>query len=82
MEARCIGDAQAAWYFVSPDFAEYRYDEINGVFPELTIRGGGSGSMQILHIPFALNGWYVYCRFTNGFGSGDSQPAQINVYPD
>ena len=82
MQAKSIGDAQAVWFFVSPELVEYRYDEINGVFPELIVRGGGSESMQILNIPYELNGWYVFCRFTNAFGSGDSQPAQINVYPD
>ena len=82
MQANTLDEAVAAWIFVSPEFVDYRYDEINTVFPELIVRDGGSRSMQILNIPYELDGWYCYCHFTNGIGSADSQPAQIRVYSD
>ena len=82
MQANTLDEAAAAWIFVSPDLIDYRYDEINTVFPGLIVRDGGSRSMQILNIPYELDGWYCYCHFTNGVGSADSQPAQIRVYPD
>lgn len=82
MQANTLSEAAAAWIFVSPDFVDYRYDTINTVFPGLTVRDGGSRSMQILNIPYELDGWYCYCHFTNGVGSADSKPAQIRVYPD
>ena len=82
MQANTLDEAVAAWIFVSPDFVDYRYDEINTVFPDLIVRDGGSRSMQILNIPYELDGWYCYCHFYNGVGTADSQPAQIRVYPD
>ncbi len=82
MQANTLGEAAATWIFVSPDFVDYPYDQINTVFPELIVRDGDSRSMHILNIPYELDGWYCYCHFYNGVGTADSQPAQIRVYPD
>lgn len=70
----------AEWHFVSPDGRwDLVYTDAQKLFPTLTIINGYAKDMTLDNIPVALNGWQVYCRFTNSSGSADSGFARITV---
>ncbi len=70
----------ARWRFLSPDGkTDLQYDEIGDMFPGLQVLQGQYDSMKLVNIPYELNGWRFYCRFTNKIGSTDSAPAMVTV---
>lgn len=70
----------ARWRFLSPDGqTDLQYDEIGDRFPGLQVLQGQYDSMKLVNIPYELNGWRFYCRFTNKIGSTDSAPAMVTV---
>ncbi len=70
----------AVWHFVSPDGkTDIPYDEINEKFPTLDVWHGMYSTMKLNNIPLELNGWSVYCRYTNNNGSTDTKSALITV---
>ena len=70
----------AEWHFVSPDGArDLTYAQASHDFYSLKITGGNTKDMTLSNIPAELNGWKVYCRFSNDFGSADSAAALITV---
>ena len=46
---------------------------------DVIIIGGGAKDLTLTNIPAALNGWKVYCRFTNAYGSTDTKTATISI---
>lgn len=73
----------AVWHFVSPDGqTDLSYDAMATYFPTLEIIGGMYSSMQLKDIPLTLNGWKVYCRYTNDNGSVSSGSALLSVLPN
>ncbi len=71
---------QAEWHFVSPDGNDdIVYSEINAQFPDLVVVEGFSGTTHLIRIPPEMNGWKVYCRFSNNYGSVDTDLACIYV---
>ncbi len=72
----------AVWHFVSPDGNtdwEYSSKDLAAKFPYLKISGGMYSSMQLENIPVDMNGWRVYCRFSNDSGYVDTKSASISV---
>ncbi len=72
----------AVWHFVSPDgqtYWEYSSKELAGKFPGLKIEGGMYSSMHVSNIPLDMNGWRVYCRYSNSAGYVDTSSATISV---
>ena len=70
----------AVWHFVSPDGAtDLSYEEAQKKFPEMQILNGMYSQMQLKNIPFELNGWKVYCRYSNRSGYSDTDTATITV---
>ena len=70
----------ARWRFLSPDgTTDLQYDEVGDRFPGLIIQQGQFDSMKLSNIPYELNGWHFYCRFTNKVGSTDSGIATVTV---
>ena len=70
----------AEWHFISPDgYRDLVYTEAEREFPTLKILNGYAKDMTLDTIPAALNGWRVYCRFSNSAGSADSGSALITV---
>jgi glucan biosynthesis protein len=49
------------------------------MFPDLKIKNGEFDAMQLSNIPADLNGWRVYCRFSNKAGAVDTEMATITV---
>ena len=45
----------------------------------LEIKNGEFDAMQLSNIPADLNGWRVYCRFSNKAGAVDTEMATITV---
>ena len=73
----------AVWHFVSPDSqTDLSYDAMATYFPTLEIIGGMYSSMQLKNIPLTLNGWKVYCRYSNDLGSVSTGSALISVLPN
>ena len=70
----------AEWHFVSPDgTSDLDYAQAQKKFATLKIVGGDTKDLTLDKIPAELNGWKVYCRFTNNAGSADSGSALITV---
>ena len=78
--ARHTGAQLARWHFVSPDGqTDVQYDEAAKMFPDLIIKNGEYDTMQLKNIQSDLNGWRVYCRFSNKAGAVDTEMATITV---
>ena len=74
------GAIWAVWHFVSPDSVrDLSYSDAAAAFPTLQIINGDRPTMQLKSIPTALNGWKVYCRFSNNIGYTDTAVATITV---
>ena len=70
----------AAWHFVSPDAqTDLDYKEAAERFTGLQIVNGDKGNLQLKNIPAELNGWKVYCEYSNNFGSVKTDSALITV---
>ena len=81
--ARHTGAQLARWHFVSPDGqTDVQYDEAAKMFPDLIIKNGEYDTMQLKNIQSDLNGWRVYCRFSNKAGAVDTEMATITVTAD
>ena len=71
---------RAIWHFVSPDRSQdIEYTEAAQKFSGLDIIDADTGSLVLKNIPESLNGWSVYCRFSNAIGSSDTDRATITV---
>jgi hypothetical protein len=77
--ARHDGAYWAEWHFVSPDGRDITYNDAKEVFPSLTITGGDQGTLKLGNIPAELNGWKVYCKFSNNAGAVNTDTAAITV---
>ena len=78
--ARYENAVWAVWHFVSPDGqTDLTYEEASQLFPTLEIINGMYSTMKLRNIPAELNGWRVYCRYTNKFGDMDTKSALITV---
>ena len=72
----------AEWHFISPDgYRDLVYTDAQREFPSLKIINGYAKDMTLDAIPLSLNGWRVYCRFSNNWGSANSGSALITVVP-
>ena len=70
----------AEWHFVSPDGSrDLDYLQAQKEFTALKIVNGYTKDMTLENIPAELNGWKVYCRFSNDAGSANTAPALITV---
>ncbi len=70
----------AEWHFVSPDGRrDLNYTQAAAEFHGLTMTGGNSSVLKLSTIPSSLNGWSVYCRFTNNNGGANTTRAGITV---
>ncbi len=70
----------AEWHFVSPDgTTDVGYITAQVLFPTLKIINGYAKDMTLENIPSELNGWKVYCRFSNANGYTDTATASLTV---
>ncbi len=70
----------AVWHFVSPDGqTDMTYEAAAERFPTMEIVNGMYSTMTLKNVPADLNGWRVYCRYTNKTGSADTKTALITV---
>lgn len=72
----------AVWHFLSPDGqTDYDYKQAKEEFEGLQIIDGNFSHMVLKKIPYSLNGWRVYCEYTNNNGSSRTDTATITVVP-
>ena len=70
----------AVWHFVSPDGqTDMTYEAAEKYFPELDVVNGMYSTMTLKNCPIELNGWSVYCRYSNDAGYVDTKRAVITV---
>ena len=70
----------AEWRFVTPNGSrDINYVEAQKEFPTLTIINGHTKDLKLETIPLSLNGWKVYCRFSNNYGTTNTNTALITV---
>lgn len=72
----------AVWHFVSPDGqTDMTYIGAQEEFKPVEIINGMYSTMHLKNIPYSLNGWRVYCRYSNSNGSVNTKAATITVIP-
>lgn len=70
----------AVWHFLSPDGqTDLTYEAAQKKFDTMEIINGMYSTMQLKNIPYAANGWRVYCRYSNNNGYTDTKTALITV---
>ncbi len=70
----------AVWHFMSPDGSQdIDFREINKTFPTLEVVNGGTAVLQLKSIPEEMDGWRVYCAFTNDAGAVNTSSALLTV---
>ena len=73
----------AEWHFVSPDGTQdLDYLQAQNAFPTMKVINGYAKDLTLDAIPQTLNGWKVYCRFSNDAGSVNTTSALITVLYD
>ena len=70
------------WVFVAPGGAEYTVDEFVVNFPKSAISGSDTTSMTIYNVSPDMNGWSVYCIFSNGSRAVWTNQAWLYVRSD
>ena len=79
-EAGYVNAIWAVWHFVSPDGStDMTYEKAIKVFPSVQIVDGMYSTMKLSNVSYNLNGWKVYCRYSNNNGYSDTTPATITV---
>ena len=70
----------ATWHFVSPDGQkDFDYGQIGVEFPYLTVLNGMYSNLELQNVPENMNGWRVYCRYSNDIGAVNTEKATITV---
>lgn len=78
--AKSEGATRAIWHFVNADRTQdIEYTEAAQTFSGLNVIDGDTGTLILKNIPESLNGWRVYCHFSNAIGSSDTDSADITV---
>lgn len=72
----------AVWHFVSPDGqTDLTYIGAQEQFKPVEIIDGMYSTLHLKNIPYSLNGWRVYCKYSNSNGSAVTKMALITVIP-
>ena len=80
--ARADNATSLIWHLVSPDGkTDITYDMASSYFSQLSISGGKETTLRLSNVPAGMNGWHVYCRFSNNYGSVSSGQAIVSVNP-
>jgi hypothetical protein len=75
--------SKSVWHFVSPDGkTDVNYSKIAKTFPNLDVSGGSGNTLKLGNIPYAMDGWSVYCRYSNGDDNyAKTEPVSLTVIP-
>ena len=72
----------AVWHFVSPDGqTDLTYVGAQEQFKPVEILNGMYSDLHLKNIPYSMNGWKVYCKYSNANGSAITKTALITVIP-
>lgn len=72
----------AVWHFVDPSgLIDLTYWEMAFYFPDLGIENGMYSNLHLYNIPYSVNGWRVYCEYSNNVGSVKTDLALLTVIP-
>ncbi len=83
VSARYSNAIWAVWHFVSPDGTrDMTYEEMSRLVPTMSVENGMYSDMTLRNVTLGLNGWKVYCRYSNNDGFTNTAMAYITVYPD
>ena len=83
VSARYINAIWAVWHFVSPDGTrDMTYEEMSRLVPTMSVEDGMYSDMTLRNVTLGLNGWKVYCRYSNNDGYTNTAMAYITVYQD
>ena len=83
VSARYSNAIWAVWHFVSPDGTrDMTYEEMSRLVPTMSVENGMYSDMTLRNVTLGLNGWKVYCRYSNNDGYTNTAMAYITVYQD
>ncbi len=83
VSARYSNAIWAVWHFVSPDGTrDLTYDEMSRLVPTMSVENGMYSDMTLRNVTLGLNGWKVYCRYSNNDGYTNTAMAYVTVYQD
>ena len=83
VSARYSNAIWAVWHFVSPDGTrDLTYEEMSRLVPTMSVENGMYSDMTLRNVTLGLNGWKVYCRYSNNDGYTNTSMAYITVYQD
>lgn len=77
--ARADNCDEYEWTFVNPSGREYTPSQAKSKLSGLKYSGDTTEKLKLSNIPYSMDGWSVYCTFTNANGSIDSRAATIYV---
>ncbi len=67
------------WIFVDPNGNGYTIEQMKEMFPNLKLNGTDDTNFFIGNLPEELNQWKVFCRFTKGEETEETDAAAIHV---
>ena len=73
------GYSELAWSFVSPDEKTVTVQEFRTLFPYAVVEGENTITLKVRNLSTAMNGWSVFCAFTNGEEEIDTTLAFLYV---
>lgn len=73
------GYSKLTWNFVSPDEKVVTVQEFRTLFPYATVEGESGTTLTVKNLSTAMNGWSVFCAFSNGETEVDTTLAYLYV---
>ena len=73
------GYSKLAWNFQSPDKKAVTVEEFRTRFPYAVVEGENTTTLKVKNVGADMNGWAVYCAFSNGEAEVDTTLAFLYV---
>ena len=68
-----------SWTFMSPDGTKYSVQDFRNRFPYVTVEGEYSTNLTVRNVSTDMNGWGVFCTFSDNNGPKDTTMAFLYV---
>ena len=76
---RATGYSSIKWIFIAPDGTYLSVQEFRNRFPYATVSGESDTTLTISNVNTDMNGWRVFCAFSNSLGTEGTTAANLYV---